>query len=205
MRISILFSLLLVLAFNANAVEGDAKAGQTKAAACLACHGADGNSMVPMWPKLAGQHAEYLTRQISLIKGGERTVPEMAGVVAGLSDQDIADLSAWFNSNTAQPGNADDKLVDLGGSIYRAGDADAGVAACIACHGPTGAGNPVAGYPALAGQHATYTAKALKTFRSGHGFAKDSAGMIMPGVAKQLSDDAIAAVASYIQGLHATE
>ncbi len=205
MRISVLFSLLLVIAFNANALEGDAKAGQAKAAVCVGCHGADGNSMVPMWPKLAGQHTEYLGRQISLIKAGERNVPEMTGFVANLSDQDIADLAAWFNSNAIQPGSADENLVVLGGRIYRSGDADAGVAACIACHGPTGAGNPVSGYPALAGQHATYTAKALKTFRSGHGFAKDDTGMIMPGVAKQLSDDAIAAVASYIQGLHAAE
>jgi len=205
MKISILFSLFLLLAFNANAGEGDAKAGQTKAATCIACHGADGNSMVPMWPKLAGQHSEYLDRQIKLIKSGDRSVPEMAGVVGNLSDQDIADLSAWFNSNTIQLGNADESLLALGESIYRSGDANAGVVACIACHGPTGAGNPIAGYPALGGQHATYTAKVLKDFRAGKGFSSDETGVIMPGVAKQLSDEAIAAVASYIQGLHAAE
>ncbi len=205
MKISILFSLLLVLAFNVNAVEGDAKAGQTKAAVCVGCHGVDGNSMVPMWPKLAGQHSEYLGRQLSLIKSGERNIPEMIAFVANLTDQDMADLAAWFNSNAIQPGNADENLLALGGKIYRGGDADAGVAACIACHGPTGSGNPVAGYPSLAGQHATYTANALKKFRSGHGYAKDPAGIIMPGVSKQLSDEAIEAVASYIQGLHAAE
>ncbi|MCF6264317.1 MAG: cytochrome c4 [Xanthomonadales bacterium] len=205
MRISILFSLFLLLAFNANAGESDAKAGQTKAATCVACHGADGNSMVPMWPKLAGQHTAYLERQIKLIKSGDRSVPEMTGLLGSLSDQDIADLAAWFNSNAIALGNADEKLMALGESIYRSGDANAGVAACIACHGPTGKGNPLAGYPAIAGQHATYTAKVLKDFRAGKGFSSDDAGVIMPGVAKQLSDEAITAVASYIQGLHAAE
>jgi len=205
MRISILFSLFLLLAFNANAGEGDAKAGQTKAATCVACHGVDGNSGVPMWPKLAGQHTEYLERQIKLIKSGDRSVPEMTGLLGNLSDQDIADLAAWFNSNAIQPGNADENLMALGESIYRSGDANAGVAACIACHGPTGTGNPLAGYPVLGGQHATYTAKILKDFRGGKGFSSDETGVIMPGVARQLSDEAIAAVASYIQGLHAAE
>lgn len=205
MRISILLSLLLMFAVTTNAAEGDSKAGQTKAASCVACHGADGNSMVPMWPKLAGQHSEYLNRQISLIKSGERSVPEMTGILTNLSVQDIADIAAWYSSNAVQPGNADENLVNKGEQIYRTGDAAAAVAACIACHGSTGAGNPVSGYPALAGQHASYTAKVLKGFRSGHGFAKDETGMIMPGVAKQLSDDAIEAVSSYIQGLHVAE
>ena len=205
MRFSVIFSLLLVFSISANALEGDAKAGQSKAATCVGCHGPDGNSSVPMWPKIAGQHQQYLVRQLELIKNGKRSVPEMMGFVAGLSEQDMADLAAWFNSNAIATGNADENLLTLGERIYRAGDADAGVAACIACHGSTGAGNPVAGYPVVAGQHAAYTAKILKSFRAGKGFADDRTGMIMPGVSKQLSDEAIEAVSSYLQGLHAAE
>ncbi len=205
MRFSVILSLLLAVSLSANALEGDAKAGQSKAATCIGCHGPDGNSMVAMWPKLAGQHQNYLVRQLELIKSGKRSVPEMMGMVATLSEQDMADLAAWFNSNAVKTGNADEKLLALGEKIYRAGDADAGVAACIACHGPTGTGNPVAGYPAVAGQHATYTAKALKGFRSGKGFSDDAAGMVMPGVSKQLTDEAIEAVSSYLQGLHAAK
>lgn len=205
MRFSVIFSLLLAFSLSANALEGDAKAGQSKAATCVGCHGPDGNSMVAMWPKLAGQHQNYLVRQLELIKSGKRSVPEMMGIVATLSEQDMADLAAWFNSNAVKTGNADEKLLALGEKIYRAGDADAGVVACIACHGPTGAGNPVAGYPAVAGQHATYTAKVLKGFRSGKGFSDDAAGMVMPGVSKQLTDESIKAVSSYLQGLHAAK
>ncbi len=203
MRFLAIFSLLLGFSLQANALEGDAKAGQAKAATCVGCHGPDGNSMVAMWPKLAGQHQQYLVRQLELIKSGTRSIPEMTGMVAGLSAQDMADLAAWFNGNAIATGSADENLVTLGEKIYRAGDAAAGVAACIACHGPTGAGNPVAGYPAVAGQHAAYSVKTLKSFRAGKGFANDATGMVMPGVSKQLTDEAIEAVASYMQGLHA--
>jgi cytochrome c553 len=123
---------------------GDAAAGQAKSAICAACHGADGNSVVPNWPKLAGQHEPYLVRQVALIKSGARTVPEMAGIVPGLTDQDIADLAAWFASRQGAGGVADETKLALGERIFRAGNAESGVPACMACHGPAGEGNPLA-------------------------------------------------------------
>jgi len=183
--------------------KGDAAAGQAKSAICAACHGVDGNSMVPTWPKLAGQHEQYLVRQATLIKAGARMVPEMAGITPGLTEQDIEDLSAYFSSQTNNGGVADPLKVELGERIYRAGNAETGVPACMACHGPAGEGNPLAGYPVLAGQHAVYTAKMLKGFRAGENWGeKDAQSQIMNGSAAHLSDEEIEAVASYIEGLH---
>jgi len=182
---------------------GDASAGQAKSAICAACHGVDGNSAVPNWPKLAGQHEQYLTRQVSLIKSGARQVPEMIGIVPGLSDQDINDLSAYFSSQTGTGGVADASKVTLGERIYRAGNADSGVPACMSCHGPAGEGNPLAGYPALAGQHSVYSAKMITRFRAGENWGDDDApSQIMNGAAAKLSDEEIEAVASFIQGLY---
>jgi cytochrome c553 len=184
--------------------EGDPAAGQAKSAICAACHGADGNSAVPNWPKLAGQHEQYLARQLRLIKSGARPVAEMAGITPGISDEDIDDLSAWFASQKPAGGVADESKVDLGERIYRAGNADSGVPACMACHGPAGEGNPLAGYPALAGQFAVYAANILRRFRSGENWGEnDSPSHVMNGVAAELTDEELDAVASYIQGLHA--
>lgn len=195
-------SLLVLFSVQAFA-KGDATAGQTKSAICAACHGVDGNSMVPNWPKLAGQHEKYLVRQATLIKSGARMVPEMAGITPGLSEQDILDISAYFASQAVAGGVADESLVELGERIYRAGNAETGVPACMACHGPAGEGNPLAGYPALAGQHSVYTAKMLTGFRDGDNWGdSDAPSKIMNGSAAELSDAEIAAVASYIQGLH---
>lgn len=183
--------------------EGDAAAGQAKSAICAACHGADGNSAVPNWPKLAGQHEEYLARQLRLIKSGARPVPEMMGITPGISDEDIDDLAAYFASRAPAGGVADEGQVALGEQIYRAGNADSGVPACMACHGPGGEGNPLAGYPALAGQHAVYTVSMLQRFRSGENWGEgDAASQVMNGSAAELTDEEIEAVASYIQGLH---
>jgi len=182
---------------------GDADAGQAKSAVCAACHGADGNSVVPNWPKLAGQYAPYLQRQLGLIKGGQRTVPEMAGIVISLSDQDMADLAAWFSSQTASAGLTDEALRASGELIYRSGNAETNVPACMSCHGPAGEGNPLSGYPHLAGQHSVYTEKMLTGFRAGTTWgADDSNSKIMADVANRLTDAEIKAVASYIQGLH---
>ncbi|MGD9021895.1 MAG: c-type cytochrome, partial [Lysobacterales bacterium] len=185
---------------------GDAGAGQAKAAICAACHGVDGNSTVPNWPKLAGQHAAYLERQISLIKEGSRAVPEMVGIAAMLSEQDIADLAAYFSTQTKTAGLADESLVAAGEMLYRAGIADKDIPACMSCHGPAGKGNPLAGYPALAGQHAVYSEKMLKGFRAGTLWGEeDASSKIMVDVSNRLTDDEIRAVASYIQGLHAAQ
>lgn len=189
------------------AAEGDAATGQAKSAICAACHGADGNSVVPQWPKLAGQHADYIERQFTLIKSGARPVPEMIGIVAAISEDDIRDISAWFTSQVIQGGVADEALVDTGEKLWRAGNAKTSVPACMACHGPAGEGIPFAGYPALAGQHAAYIASMLKRFRAGENWGeKDTHSQIMNGVAERLSDKEIEAVASYIEGLYnATE
>ena len=183
--------------------QGDATAGQAKSAICAACHGVDGNSTVPNWPKLAGQHEKYLTRQGILIRTGARQVPEMTGIVAGLSDQDFADLSAYFAAQEGSGGVADKSKVTLGARVYRAGTTETGVPACMSCHGPAGEGNPLAGYPAVAGQHATYVSKMLRGFRTGENYGEDDQpSEIMNGAAAELSDEEIEAVASYIQGLY---
>lgn len=194
--------LSLLVSIPALAI-GDADAGQAKAAVCAACHGVDGNSTVPNWPKLAGQHAAYLQRQIGLIKSGDRPVPEMTGIVANLSDQDMEDLAAYFSSQTTSPGLTDETLRAAGALLYRSGNADTDIPACMACHGPAGEGNPLAGYPHLAGQHAVYTEKMLTSFRAGTTWgAEDSNSKIMTDVTKRMTDAEIKAVASYIQGLH---
>lgn len=199
-------SLLLLVSLPLFA-KGDPAAGQAKSAICAACHGMDGNSMVPTWPKLAGQHEKYLVRQATLIKAGARMVPEMAGIVPGLSEQDIEDISAFFASQENSGGVADESKIEVGERIYRAGNAESGVPACMACHGPAGEGNPLAGYPALAGQHSVYTSKMLTQFRAGENWGeKDAQSKVMNGSAAELTDQEIEAVASYIQGLHlATE
>lgn len=200
--IRVIAALAVVSAMTARA-EGDAAAGEQKAAVCAACHGVDGNSVVAQWPKLAGQHPKYLARQITLIRDGARPVPEMAGIVAGLSDADIADLAAWYGTQSPRPAAADPALADAGLQLYRAGNARSMVPACMACHGPAGEGNPLAGYPALAGQHAVYTENMLKRFRAGeHWGADDAPSIVMTGVANELTDAEIKAVSSAIQGLH---
>lgn len=183
--------------------QGDATAGQAKSAICAACHGVDGNSVVPNWPKLAGQHEQYLVRQTTLIKSGARPVPEMMGITPGLSDQDILDLAAYFSAQKNAGGVAEESKVVLGERIYRAGNADSGVPACMACHGPAGQGNPLAGYPVLAGQHAMYAANILTRFRQGEHWGNDDApSKVMNGSASELTNEEIEAVASYIQGLY---
>lgn len=192
---------------------GNPAAGKEKAAACAGCHGADGNSAAPNFPKLAGQHEGYLLKQLKAYKSGLRDNAIMAGQVAGLSEQDMADLAAYFASQTIKPGKASPDLVDEGSKLYRGGNLASGVSACAACHGPSGAGNPAAGFPALAGQHAEYTTTQLKAFReAGHvdkadfdpktapGRAND-AGRMMQNIARRMTDAEMQAVASYIQGL----
>jgi len=193
----------LVLVSLQSFAQGDATAGQAKSAICAACHGADGNSVVPNWPKLAGQHQQYLVRQATLIKSNDRPVPEMMGITPGLSEQDILDISAWYSQQSATGGVADESKVVLGEQIFRAGNAESGVPACMSCHGPAGEGNPLSGYPAVAGQHAMYTDKMLTRFRSGENWGEDDkSSQVMNGAAARLTDVEIEAVASYIQGLY---
>ena len=198
-----MFAGLMLLISLPVLAEGDAEAGKSKSGICAACHGVDGNSMVPQWPKLAGQHPAYLERQSALIKSGARPVPEMAGIVGGISEQDFADLAAFYSGQKNSGGVADEALSSLGEKLWRAGNAETGVPACMACHGPAGEGNPLAGYPALAGQHSVYTASMLKRFRAGENWGeKDLNSQVMVGSAARLTDEEIAALASYIQGLY---
>ena len=183
--------------------DGDAKAGQPLTAICAACHGADGNSMAPNFPKLAGQGEEYLLKQMADIKAGSRQVPEITGLLNNLSDQDMANVAAYFASQKVAPGAAKPELAELGATIYIAGIADKGVPACQACHSPTGSGNTLARFPHLGGQHATYTETQLKNFRIGA--RNNDPSMMMRDVAARMSDAEIAAVASYIQGLRPAE
>ncbi|MFA5531009.1 MAG: c-type cytochrome [Thiohalomonadaceae bacterium] len=185
---------------HAAAPAGDAAAGQGKAAVCAACHGMDGNSLVPLFPKLAGQHTDYIVKQLAAFQSGERKDETMAPMAAPLSDQDVADLAAYFNSQKASVGVANPELAEAGGKIYRGGIAGKGVSACMACHGPSGAGNPAANFPSLSGQQAAYVAKALRDFRSG-ARATDPAGM-MRNLAVKMSDAEIDAVAEFVAGLH---
>ena len=191
--------LFAAVAVTANAA-GDAKAGQAKAGVCVGCHGVNGNSTNPSWPKLNGQHAKYIAQHLADFKLGKRNDPLMLGQVAGLSAKDMDDLAAFFAKQKETMGQADKTKVALGEKIYRGGNSAKGVAACIGCHGPTGSGNPPAGFPAVSGQHAAYTVKTLKDFRNGVR-ANDLNGM-MRNVAAKMSDKEIEAVASYMSGLH---
>jgi cytochrome c553 len=187
--------------------EGDASAGKDKAMMCGACHGADGNSAVPSFPKLAGQGEKYLIKQMNDIHEGRRVVLTMAGVLDNMSQQDIADIAAYYASQTGTIGQAKADLVELGERIYRAGNSEIGIAACTACHSPTGAGNAPAGFPKLGGQHAEYIEAQLKAFRTGaeepeKGRANDGETRIMRDIVSRMSDLEMRAVASYIQGLH---
>lgn len=192
------FSAALI-ALPANAA-GDATAGKAKAAACASCHGADGNSANPDWPKLAGQHDQYLVKQLTNFKAGERKNAMMAPMAAGLSEQDMADIAAFYSSQALAAGKADPKLVDAGEKLYRGGNATTGVAACMACHAPNGTGNPQANFPSLSGQHAAYIVLQLKAFRSGE--RANDAGKMMQNIAARMTDAEMESVASYIEGLH---
>lgn len=196
---------------------GDAAAGASKAAVCGACHGVDGNSPDPQYPKLAGQHERYTARHLALYKSGERNDPIMLGFAAPLSPQDMRDIGAHFAGQTAIPGIADEtpiasgpneglKFYEVGQRLWRGGDAERGIPACMACHGPAGDGNPGSAYPTLAGQHAGYTAKLLTAFRAGEVFGTgDNANIIMAGVSRYLTDEEIQALATYVQGLYSAD
>jgi cytochrome c553 len=207
-RSAIVFSLLMAwalsLAGQAQAA-GDAAAGEEKAATCAACHGAEGISAVPTFPNLAGQGEKYLLKQMKDIRDGARPVPTMAGQVDNMSDQDLADIAAFYASKPRAFGQTDPDALALGEKVYRSGVAERSVAACIACHSPTGAGNAPAGFPALAGQHAEYTASQLRAYRKGYedesGRTNDGDTRIMRTNAFGLSDAEIEAVASYVAGL----
>ncbi|MDY6812881.1 MAG: c-type cytochrome [Pseudomonadota bacterium] len=181
--------------------DGDVEAGQAKAAPCAACHGPDGNGVAPQWPKLAGQHADYLFAQLQAFKAGTRNNPVMMGMAAPLSEQDMRDLAAYYASQEVRGGSADESLVELGERIWRGGNAETGVSACAGCHGPAGRGNGPAQYPHLAGQYAQYVQDQLQKYRNGER-GEGTRGAMMQDVASRLSEEEARAVASFIEGLH---
>lgn len=194
-------ALLALQAQAASLVDGDAEAGKAKSATCAACHGANGNSVNPLWPNIAGQGAPYLVEQLQAFKSGRRVNPLMSSQAMLLSEEDIRNLAVYFESlPAAAAGVADPSTIARAEALYRGGNEDAGVPACLACHGPAGRGNVAAKYPALNGQHAAYTAKQLRDYASN---ARKSVAQtrVMQQIAERLSEEDIVALASYVQGL----
>jgi len=199
--LSLVVALAALVCAQAVSAAGDAQAGKTKAQVCSACHGADGNSANPEWPNLAGQHAKYTSKQLADLKSGEqRDNAIMAAQAANLTAEDMADLAAYYATLTPAGGYVSDEHLALGERIYRGGNKNTGVPACMACHGPNGAGDPMGGVPSLSGQRTTYTANQLKAFRSGE--RKNDRLNIMRQASRFLSDEEIVSVSEYISGLH---
>lgn len=183
--------------------KGDPAAGLEKSEVCVACHNVDGNSSTPQWPKIAGQHEAYLLTQLKAFRDGTeggRNNPVMYGIVGQMTDEDFADLSAYYAAQEMSAGEADPDLVAIGEELYRGGNLASGVTACIACHGPAGEGNALAGYPRVAGQMPEYMHDQLKAFQSGQR-SNDMAG-IMRMIASRMTDQEMKAVSSYMSGLH---
>ena len=201
MRLMLFLSFFLLGAPLLAHAEGDPAAGQAKAGTCFACHGPDGNSVNPQWPKLAGQHPGYTKKQLLEFQSGEmRRDVMMAPMIAGLNEQDIEDLAAYYATRPRTGGFASTERVELGQRIFRGGNLETGVAACMGCHGPKGLGDPLAGFPSLAGQHAAYIVLQLEAFRTGER-SNDFNGM-MRDVARWMSRNEMVAVAEYVAGLH---
>lgn len=195
-------SLMVASGVNAETeVKADpAKAQQIASTVCVACHGADGNSPVPANPKLAAQHPDYINKQLTNFKSGDRKNPIMTGMVAMLTPEDMKNLAAYFGGQKLAPSAAKDKvLAEQGEKIYRAGIAEIGVPACSGCHGPAGSGIP-AMFPRIAGQHGEYIETQLKSFRAGE--RANDPGKMMQTVAMKMSDKDMKAVAEYVSGLH---
>jgi cytochrome c553 len=201
-RITSALSLIAVAALSlpvAAAAKGDPAKGKALAGACAACHGMDGNSVVSVNPNLAGQHAEYIAKQLAEFKAGTRANAIMAGMAAGLTPESMADLGAYFRTQKVRtPGAKNRDLAEQGRKLYRGGDVARGLPACSSCHSPTGAGM-ASQYPRVGGQHADYTVAQLKAFRAGER-ANDGAAM-MRTVAAKLTDNEMTALAEYLAGL----
>jgi cytochrome c553 len=191
---------------------GSAEAGAGKAAVCMACHGQNGNSVVPEWPSIAGQNAVYLREQLTMFRDRKRVNEVMWPIAQTLTDEDIADLAAYYSTQTPAGLEADPSYWQAGQALYRAGDRARGIPSCAACHGPAGKGNPAAGYPALRAQHSVYTAAQLQAYANATRYedASDPAnvrtytsrnGAMMITIAKRLSAEDMRNLASYIQGM----
>ena len=188
---------------------GDPEAGKQKSTPCAACHGADGNSVNPAWPKLAGQGEKYLVNQMQLFKDKIRINTLMNPQAENLSEQDILDLAAFYANQSPTKGAADpdkefqgQQLYVIGERIYRGGNLETGVPACMSCHAPNGVGNDAAKFPRLAGQHTLYTAAQLRAYRSGARYQPEDHLNMMKVITNYMSEQEIEAVAEYIAGLY---
>ncbi|MDJ0832599.1 MAG: c-type cytochrome [Gammaproteobacteria bacterium] len=182
-----------------SAQAADIEAGKAKSALCMACHGADGNSTNVIWPRLAGQHASYLAKQLRDYKSGKRVNATMQGMVAALTEEDMDNLAAFYSSQQPTEATYDDALLAKGQDIYRGGITETSVAACMGCHSPSGDGNGPAAYPSLKGQHMEYTVSQLKAFKDG--VRANDGGKMMRNVANRMSDQEMQAVAAYLAGM----
>ncbi|EJN6828413.1 cytochrome C [Vibrio cidicii] len=202
--------LALILSLLASCsvwAQGNIEAGKAKSQTCVACHGADGNSLLTMYPKLAGQHAKYIEKQLKDLKLGMESAgkqgrydPVMSAMAMPLTEQDMADLAAYYSSLPISPNTTPENVVDAGKVLYTAGDAERGLTACIACHGPRGNGTELSGFPKISGQHADYIKAQLQKFReSSRG---NDMNAMMRDIAKKLTDDDINTLSQYVGGLH---
>lgn len=193
-----IFFVLLLLAFTNIQAATDAVAGKNKSAVCATCHGADGNSINPVWPSLAGQNQNYLSKQMTDFRDGNRKDVTMSPMAAALTDQDIADLAAYYTSLSSKAGTTKEEYVKLGSKLYTGGVT--GVLACTACHGPKGDGLDAAGFPKISGQKIQYVIKQLNNFKNGS--RTSSVNSMMNDIAAKMSDEQIEAIANYLAGLH---
>ena len=202
--------LALILSLLASCsvwAQGSIEAGKAKSQTCVACHGADGNSLITQYPKLAGQHEKYLEKQLKELKlgmtsGGKqgRNEPVMGAMAMPLSEQDMADLAAYYASLPISNNSTPENVVEEGKILYTAGNAERGLTACIACHGPRGNGTELSGFPKISGQHAEYIKAQLEKFRDGS--RNNDMNAMMRDVAKKLTDADIETLSKYVGGLH---
>lgn len=194
--------LILLISLNIYAL-GNSATGKAKSEVCVACHGNDGNSITPIWPKIAGLSESYALKQLLDFQKGEngpRYDPTMYGIVQGLTPQDLADLSAYYSTQTMTIGEAQANKVALGQAIYRGGNLATGVPACSACHSPTGSGNSLAMFPRLGGQNSEYIIAQMNKFKNNT--RSNDPNNIMRDIAAAMTEEEIQAVASYVAGLH---
>ena len=192
--------LLLMAGTGLAQAGGDPVAGKATAIICIGCHGSDGNSTNPVYPKLAGQGEGYLAKQLADFKSGARQEEHMTSMVEAISKADIPNLAAWFASQKRSPGSPNKAKSKQGKKIFHNGIDAKSISACDGCHGADGKGNPAIKFPSLANQHPEYVAKMLKTFRSGT--RHNDPGEMMRNVAAKLSDKEIESVANYVAGLN---
>ncbi len=180
--------------------DGDANAGKTKSVACAACHGADGNSLLGMWPKLAGQETSYIYKQLQDFKAGRRTNDTMSPMATPLNEQDMQDVAAYFSIQSVKPGETTIDQTSTGGQVYHKGNIKNQIIACVGCHGLNGEGNPKLQAPTLGGQHAEYILLQLKAFKNGD--RDNDTGKMMRNIVANMTDEEMDAVAKYISGLN---